>query len=88
MYIVVIAWIYVVLMMSITEHSVVAGLMTFLSYGILPLGIILYITGSPARRRKRIAEAAVRAQSAASANDASRKEPALQDTERGSGPAI
>ena len=53
MYIVAIAWIYVVLMMSITEHSVVAGVMTFLLYGVLPLTIILYLMGSPQRRRNR-----------------------------------
>ena len=53
MYIVVIGWIYVVLMMSITEDSVVAGLMTFLMYGVLPLAIILYLTGGRQRRRNR-----------------------------------
>jgi hypothetical protein len=53
MYIVVIGWIYVVLMMSIAEDSVVAGVMTFLMYGVLPLAIILYLTGGRQRRRKR-----------------------------------
>lgn len=50
MYIVAIAWIYVVLMMSITEQTVVAGVMTFIFYCILPLTIILYLMGSPKRR--------------------------------------
>lgn len=53
MYIVAIAWIYVVLMMSITENSVVAGVMTFLLYGLLPLAIILYLMGAPQRKRER-----------------------------------
>lgn len=53
MYIVAIAWIYVVLMMSITEHSVTAGVMTFLLYGVLPLAIILYVMGTPQRKRNR-----------------------------------
>ncbi len=53
MYIVAIAWIYVVLMMSITEASVVAGVMTFLLYGVLPLTIILYLMGAPQRKRDR-----------------------------------
>jgi bacteriorhodopsin len=53
MYIVAIAWIYVVLMMSITEHSIVAGIMTFLMYGVLPLTIILYLMRTPHRRRQR-----------------------------------
>ncbi len=53
MHIVAIAWIYVVFMMSITEHSVIAGVMTFLLYGVLPLAIILYVMGAPQRRRRR-----------------------------------
>jgi len=53
MHIVAIAWIYVVLMMSITEHSVIAGIMTFLLYGVLPLTIILYLMGTPQRKRNR-----------------------------------
>jgi hypothetical protein len=53
MYIVAIGWIYVVLMMSITETSVTAGVMTFFLYGILPLGVILYLLGTPERRRRR-----------------------------------
>lgn len=56
--IVAIAWIYVVLMMSITEHSVVAGIMTFLLYCVLPLTIILYLMATPQRRRRRQAETA------------------------------
>ena len=54
MHIVALAWIYVVLMMSITETSVVAGIATFLLYGILPLSIILYLTGARQRNRRRI----------------------------------
>lgn len=53
MYIVAIAWIYVVLMMSITERSVIAGIMTFLLYGLLPLVVILYLMGTPQRKRNR-----------------------------------
>jgi hypothetical protein len=53
MHIVAIAWIYVVLMMSITERSVIAGIMTFLLYGVFPLAVILYLMGAPQRRRRR-----------------------------------
>lgn len=53
MYIVAIAWIYVVLMMSITEQSIIAGIMTFLMYGVFPLTIILYLMRTPHRRRRR-----------------------------------
>jgi hypothetical protein len=54
MHIVAVAWIYVVLMMSITEHSLIAGIMTFLLYGVLPLTIILYLAGTRQCRRRRL----------------------------------
>jgi len=53
MYIVAIAWLYVVLMMSITEQTAVAGVMTFLLYGALPMTILLYLMDTPRRKRNR-----------------------------------
>ena len=50
MLIVAIAWIYVVGLMALTEPSIVAGIMTFLLYCVLPLSILVYLTGG--RRRK------------------------------------
>jgi len=47
-----IAWIYVVGLMALTEPSVVAGLMTFLLYCVVPLSILFYLTGSRRRKRK------------------------------------
>jgi bacteriorhodopsin len=53
MHIVALAWIYVVFMMAVTEPSVVAGIMTFVLYGLFPLSIILYLTGTRQRNRRR-----------------------------------
>lgn len=53
MYIVAIAWTYVVFMMSVAEQSVIAGVMTFMLYGIFPLAVILYLMGVPQRKRRR-----------------------------------
>lgn len=53
MYIVAIAWLYVVLMMSLTEQSWIAGVGTFTLYGVAPLSLFLWIAGSPARKRRR-----------------------------------
>lgn len=53
MHIVAIAWLYVVLMMAITETSVVAGIMTFVFYGLLPVALLLWLVGTPRRRRNR-----------------------------------
>lgn len=47
-----VGWIYVTLMMAITEETVVAGIMTFFLYGVLPTVIIVYLGGSPQRRRR------------------------------------
>ena len=56
MYLVVIAWMYVVLLMSLAEAfssqgSLLGALVTFVLYGVLPLSIVLYILGTPARKR-------------------------------------
>lgn len=53
MYIVAIAWIYVVMMMSITETSLIAGFLTFLLYGVAPLALFLWLFGTPQRKRSR-----------------------------------
>lgn len=51
-----IGWMYVVLMAALAEalspHGTVLGaLLTFVFYGLLPLGIVLYLMGTPARKR-------------------------------------
>ena len=56
MYLVAIAWMYVVLMMAAAEAlssqgTVLGAFFTLLLYGLLPLCIVLYILGTPARRR-------------------------------------
>lgn len=57
MLIVAVAWIYVVGLMALTETSILAGILTFLGYCVLPLGILLYITGSGKRQARRRAAA-------------------------------
>lgn len=56
MYLVVIAWMYVVLLMALAEAfspqgTVIGALVTLLLYGALPLGIVVYILATPARKR-------------------------------------
>ncbi|EGF33366.1 hypothetical protein IMCC9480_503 [Oxalobacteraceae bacterium IMCC9480] len=70
LYLVAIAWVYVVLLMAMTEVSFIAGLMTFFFYCAFPLSVILYVMGSPQRKRKRqAAEKAKRLADAEAAND-------------------
>jgi hypothetical protein len=56
MYIVPLAWLYVALMMSVAEATnttgtVLGAVITFVLYGLLPVGLILYFMGAGARRR-------------------------------------
>ena len=60
MYLIAIAWIYVVLMMALaealsTQGTVLGAVITFLMYGVAPLSVVLYIMGTPMRRRQRLA---------------------------------
>jgi hypothetical protein len=50
MWIVAVAWIYVVGLMALTEPNIVAGIMTFLGYCVLPLSLLYYLSGSKRRR--------------------------------------
>ncbi|MBA4176064.1 MAG: hypothetical protein C0505_05825 [Leptothrix sp. (in: Bacteria)] len=75
MYLVAIAWIYVVSMMALAEAvspqgTLVGAFFTLLLYGLLPLSVVLYIMATPARRRAlRAAEAAADEQAASEAPD-------------------
>jgi membrane protein implicated in regulation of membrane protease activity len=56
MYLVLIAWIYVAFMMAIAEAtspvgSLLGAAITFVLYGVLPMSVVGYIMGTPARRR-------------------------------------
>ncbi|MEO6276988.1 hypothetical protein [Roseateles sp.] len=58
MYLVAIAWAYVALMMAAAEAmspqgTLLGAIVTLLLYGVLPLGLLLYILGTPGRRRRR-----------------------------------
>ncbi len=64
MHIVAIAWMFVVVMMTLAEAlssqgTVLGAVLTFVLYGVLPLSLVLYIMAAPARRRaRRAAESA------------------------------
>lgn len=58
MYLVAIAWLYVVVLMAIAEGvsdhgSWLGAAVTLTFYGLLPLGVALYLIGTPARRAAR-----------------------------------
>jgi heme exporter protein D len=56
MYLIVIAWLYVALMMAVAEAtspigSVVGAFFTFVLYGVGPVSLVIYLIGTPARRK-------------------------------------
>lgn len=56
LYIVAIAWMFVVVCMAAVEAtttSFIGGMVTLSIYGVLPLGLVLWLVGSPQRRRDR-----------------------------------
>jgi len=58
MYLVAIAWLYVTLLMALAEATAANGTLlgaciTFVFYGLLPLGLLLYILATPARKYAR-----------------------------------
>ena len=89
MYLIVIAWLYVTLMMGLaeafsTQGSVLGAIITFLLYGVLPMSLVVYLMGTPLRRKaQRQAEEKAQAQPALPASrgepDASGHAPGLPE---------
>jgi len=56
LHLIVIAWLYVVLMMSVAEATnttgtVMGAIITFMLYGVGPVALVVYLLSTPARRR-------------------------------------
>ncbi len=54
MYVIAIGWLYVTLLMAATEANLTAGVLTFVLYGAAPLALLLWLFGTPQRRRRRL----------------------------------
>lgn len=55
-HLIVIGWLYVALMMAVAEATnttgtVLGAIFTFLLYGLAPVALVVYLMGTPARRR-------------------------------------
>ena len=71
MHLVVIGWLYVAVMMAVAEATatngtVLGAIFTFLMYGLAPVALVVYLMGTPGRRR-RLREAELKAQDEARA---------------------
>jgi hypothetical protein len=56
MYLVIVGWLYVALMMSVAEATnstgtILGALITFVLYGVLPVSLMMYLLGTPGRKR-------------------------------------
>ncbi len=89
MYLVAIAWMYVVLMMAVAEATnsngtVLGAIFTFLLYGLLPLSLVIYLMRTPDRRKARraqeVLEDAARAAASAQPNTSGHAATASQDS--------
>lgn len=72
MYLVAIGWLYVALMMAVAEASasngsVLGAVFTFVLYGLAPTALVMYLLGTPARKRALKAQQAALAAQAAEA---------------------
>lgn len=56
MYLIVIGWLYVTLLMALAEAfssqgGVLGAIITFVFYGLLPMALVIYLMGTPMRRK-------------------------------------
>lgn len=52
MYLIAIGWLYVALLVAISDTTVVGGVLTFIFFGLGPLALFMWLVGTPARRRQ------------------------------------
>jgi predicted membrane channel-forming protein YqfA (hemolysin III family) len=78
MHIVALGWMFVALLMSLveatsTEGSILGAFVTLVLYGVLPVGLVVYVMNTPHRRRARRRQEA--AEEAARRNEAPKDPP-------------
>lgn len=88
MYVVALAWIYVVLMMAVAEAlssqgTLLGALVTLVFYGVLPLSIVLYILNWPHRRRARASREAAASRDAGDGGGHAAARPVAPEREEG-----
>jgi hypothetical protein len=85
MYLIAIGWLYVALMMAVAEASasngsILGAVFTFVLYGLAPTALVMYLLGTPARKRAlKAQEAALAAQAGETGAPASAQPDAGRD---------
>jgi hypothetical protein len=85
MYLIVIAWMYVVLMMSVAEAThptgtLLGAIVTFFLYGVGPVALVVYLLGAPSRRK------AIKAREAAEVTEAAQGATVVEGAEVAAAP--
>ena len=52
MYIIAIGWLYVTVLVALNEPTFISGVISFMFYGLLPCGLLLWLGGSRVRRQR------------------------------------
>lgn len=52
MYIIIIGWLYVTVLMALTESTILAGMLSFIFYGLAPSALLLWLFTSRQRRQR------------------------------------
>ncbi|MET3441552.1 membrane protein implicated in regulation of membrane protease activity [Variovorax paradoxus] len=94
-HLIVIGWLYVAVMMAVAEATsttgtVLGAIFTFLLYGLAPVALVVYLMGTPGRRRairQREAEAQEAARRAAPTGEAEAKKDSDLPDQGGEAPA-
>lgn len=74
MYLVIIAWLYVAVLMAVAEAtnsqgSLLGAIVTFFLYGLAPVALVVYLMGTPLRRKARARQESAEAQARAGSSD-------------------
>ena len=71
MYLVIIAWLYVAVLMAVAEAmsstgTLLGAIVTFFLYGLMPIALVIYLMGTPLRRKARARQEMAAAETAVS----------------------
>ncbi len=69
MYIIAIAWLFTAALLTLGQTSFVAAVLSFFFWGLMPLSLLLWLVGTPARLRRKAARQKAEADSEMSAGE-------------------
>ena len=91
MYLVILAWLYVAVLMAVAEAmshngTLLGAIVTFFLYGLMPIALVVYLMGTPLRRKARAKEEALAQTRTAARSDGTNPEPSSAPDAGGEAP--